>query len=69
MAAGTAAFNDFGGHIHGSAGHGALLAATSGIVDSKGSTLAGDELSCTKIDKFDDTIVIEKDICKSQLGQ
>lgn len=65
MAAGATPFDYFGGHVHGSTGHRALLAATSGIVDSKGSTLAGDELSCTKINKLDDTIVVEKNICKS----
>ena len=31
---------------------------------SEGTTLTGDDFSCTEIDKFDNTVVIEKNILR-----
>lgn len=62
VAACAAAFDDFGGHVHWCAGHGALLAAARGVVNGKSPTLARDKLGSAEIDKLDDTVVVEEDI-------
>jgi hypothetical protein len=60
VATGGAASDDFRGHVHGSASHGALAALSS--VGSKGSTLSGDKFCGAKVDVFDYTIVIEENV-------
>jgi hypothetical protein len=66
VAAGTSAADYFGGHVHGCSGHGALAALTCGVMFSgEGPTLAGDELCGAKVDEFDDSVMVEEDICIS----
>jgi hypothetical protein len=54
------AADDFGGHVHGRAGHGALAALTG--VGSEGAALAGDKFGGAEVDVFDYTVVVEKDV-------
>ena len=71
LAAFVLALDDFGRHVHGSAGHGLLLArdpgggTTSGggvVVGLEGFALAGDHFSGAKIDVFDYTVVVEENV-------
>jgi len=61
-------FDDFGGHVHGGAGHGFLLSReTGGGVDKmgvwlKGLVMPGDDLRGAEIDVFDYAVVVEKDV-------
>lgn len=64
VSSGAATFDDFGRHVHGRACHGALLLAARGVVDSKGPTLTGNELGSAKVDEFDDTVMVEEDVCR-----
>ena len=64
VTAGTAATDYFGRHVHRCSGHGALAALTCGvIVNSEGTTLAGDELCGAEVNEFDDTVVVKQDVC------
>jgi hypothetical protein len=58
VATSAASFDDFGRHVHGRAGHGALFATACSIVYSQSPSLAGDELGSAEVDEFDDTVVV-----------
>jgi len=71
LAAFVLAFDNFGGHIHGGAGHGFLFArnprgGTAGgggvVVGLEGFALAGDDLGGAEVDVLDYTIVVEEDV-------
>tara|TARA_R110002003_G_scaffold106_17_gene8859 strand:+ start:1742 stop:2167 length:426 start_codon:yes stop_codon:yes gene_type:complete len=63
VAARGATADDFGGHVHGRAGHGALATLARGrVFGGKGSALAGDEFGGAEVDELDDTIVIKKNV-------
>jgi hypothetical protein len=57
---GRSASDDFGRHVHGRAGHGALAALA--CIGGDCPTLAGDELCCTKVDVLDYTVMVKQDI-------
>ncbi len=72
QAAFVAAFDDFGGHVHGGAGHGFLLggdfgagagAGDGGGVWLEGFVLAGDYFGGAEVDVFDYAVVVEEDVC------
>lgn len=69
LAAFVGALDDFRRHVHGSSGHGFLLAGQAGggvgevgVVWLEGLVLAGDDFSGTEVDIFDYSVVIEEDV-------
>lgn len=62
-AAGVLALDDFGGHVHGCAGHGFVGFGEDGAVAvDEGFALAGDDFRGAEVDVFDYAIVVEEDI-------
>lgn len=65
VAAFVLALDDFGGHVHGGAGHGFLFArdaARAGVLRLEGFALAGDDFGGAEIHEFDDAVVVEEDV-------
>lgn len=65
MAALVEALDDFGGHVHGGPRHGFLFARDApgtGVLRLEGLALAGDDLRGAEVDKFDDAVVVQKDV-------
>jgi hypothetical protein len=54
------ALDDFWSHVHRGTGHGLLLAPACGAgIAGQGFALAGDDFGRTKIDVFDDAVVVQ----------
>ena len=56
------AFDDFGRHVHGRAGHGFLAAAAVGVAVGERLALARDDFGRAEVDVFDDAVVVEEDV-------
>lgn len=62
--AGSLAFDDFGGHVHGRAGHGFVAFGEGrGIGADERLALPGDHLGGAEVDVFDYAAMVEEDIC------
>lgn len=63
MATSAATLDDFGRHVHGSTGHGLLTAlARGGVFGGEGLALLGNDFGGAKVDKLDDTVVVEENV-------